>query len=153
MNKVRCAWVAAAALALASAAAAELTDADAQYYSDFGAAAKRVGKQLDKLGDLFAKASSGKNYSGDCEERAADLADAFHFLEERVPPADGITAHKDLLASSELGAQAALALAEHFDSEFGNKTKVTEALDLYEQAIAKYGDALEAAPVEVVKEP
>ena len=34
-----------------------------------------------------------------------------------------------------------------------HKSKVTEALDLYEQAIAKYADALEAAPVEVVKEP
>jgi len=146
-------WAAAATLVLAGAAAAEITDADAQYYSDFGDAAKKIGKQLDKLGDLFGKASSGKDYSGDCEDRAADLADAFHFLEERVPPADGVTAQKDLMASSELGAKAALVLAEYFDAEFTHKDKVTDALDLYEQAIAKYADALEAAPVEVLKEP
>lgn len=147
------AWAAAATLVLALAAAAEMTDADAQYYDDFGAAAKRIGKQLDKLGDLFSKASSGKDYSGECEDRAAELADTFHFLEERVPPADAITAQKDLQASSELGAKAALALADYYDAEFTHKSLVTQALDLYEQAIAKYADALEAAPVEVVKEP
>jgi len=130
-----------------------MTDADAQYCDDFGAVAMRIGKQLDKLGDLFSKASSGKDYSGECEDRAAELADTFHFLEERVPPADAITAQKDLQASSELGAKAALALADYYDAEFTHKSLVTQALDLYEQAIAKYADALEAAPVEVVKEP
>ena len=153
MVKKWLAWAAAATFVLSMAAAAEMTDADAQYYDDFGAAAKRIGKQLDKLGDLFGKASSGKDYSGDCEDQALDLADTFHFLEERVPPADGVTAQQDLMASSELGAKAALVLAEYYDAEFTHKSKVTEALDLYEQAIAKYADALEAAPVEVVKEP
>jgi hypothetical protein len=142
---------AAATFVLALTAAAEITDADAVYYDDFSAAAKRIGQQLDKLGDLFSKASSGKDYSGECEDRAAELADTFHFLEERVPPADAITAQKDLQASSELGAKAALALADYYDAEFTHKSLVTEALDLYEQAIAKYADALEAAPVEVVK--
>jgi hypothetical protein len=145
------AGVAAATFVLALTAAAEITDADAVYYDDFSAAAKRIGQQLDKLGDLFSKASSGKDYSGECEDRAAELADTFHFLEERVPPADAITAQKDLQASSELGAKAALALADYYDAEFTHKSLVTEALDLYEQAIAKYADALEAAPVEVVK--
>lgn len=153
MVKKWLAWVAAATLVLSLAAAAEITDADALYYDDFGAAAKRIGKQLDKLGDLFTKTSSGKDYSGDCEDRARDLADTFHFLEERVPPADGITAKKDLMASSELGAKAALVLAEYFDAEFTHKGKVTDALDLYEQAIAKYADALDAAPVEIVDKP
>jgi hypothetical protein len=147
------AGVAAATLVLALAAAAEMTDADAQYYSDFGAAAKRIGQQLDKLGDLFQKTSSGKNYAADCEDRAAELADTFHFLEGRVPPADAITAQKDMMASSELGAQAALALAEYFDAEFTHKGKVTAALDLYEQAIAKYAEALEAAPLEAADKP
>jgi hypothetical protein len=147
------AWVVAATFVLSMAAAAEMTDADAVYYDDFSAAAKRIGKQLDKLGDLFGKASSGKDYSGDCEDRALELADTFHFLEERVPPADGVTAQQDLMASSELGAKAALVLAEYYDAEFTHKAKVTEALDLYEQAIAKYADALEAAPVGVVKDP
>jgi hypothetical protein len=148
-------WIIVAVAALAFAAlpaAAEMSDADAQYYSDFGDAAKRVGKQLDKLGELFAKASSGRDYSADCEDRAREFADTFHFLEEKVPPADAITAQKDLMTSSELGAQAALELAEYFDAEFTHKDKVTAALDLYEQAIAKYADALEAAPVEVVKD-
>jgi hypothetical protein len=153
MNKFK--WVAiAAALALATAAtAAELTEADAQYYDDFGAAAKRIGKQLDKLGELFVKASSGKDYSIDCEDRATELADAFHFLEDRVPPADAITAQKDLMDSAELGAQAALALAEYFDAEFAHNDKKTNALDVYERAIAKYADALAAAPAEVLKSP
>ena len=153
MVKKWLAWAAAATLVLAMAAAAEMTDADALYYDDFGAAAKRIGKQLDKLGDLFSKASSGKDYSGDCEDRAADLADTFHFLEELVPTADGVTAQKDLMASSELGAKAALALADYFDAEFTHKSNVTGALDLYEQAIAKYADALDAAPVEIVDKP
>jgi hypothetical protein len=146
-------WVAvAAALALAAAAAAEISEADAQYYDDFGAAAKRIGKQLDKLGELFVKASSGKDYSIDCEDRAAELADTFHFLEDRVPPADAITAQKDLMASAEFGAQAALALAEYFDAEFTSKDKKTRALDFYEQAIGKYADALASAPPEVLKD-
>ena len=145
-------WVVvAAALALAAAAAAEISEADAQYYDDFGAAAKRIGKQLDKLGELFVKASSGKDYSIDCEDRAAELADTFHFLEDRVPPADAITAQKDLMASAEFGAQAALALAEYFDAEFTSKDKKTRALDFYEQAIGKYADALASAPPEVLK--
>ncbi len=146
--------VAAAAMAAATApAAAELTEADAQYYDDFGAAAKRIGKQLDKLGELFVKASSGKDYSLDCEDRAAELADSYHFLEDRVPPANAVTAQKDLMASAELGAQAALSLAEFFDAEFTSKDKKTRALDFYEQAITKYADALAAAPAEVLKSP
>lgn len=152
---IRIKWVAvAAALALAAAtAAAEISEADAQYYDDFGAAAKRIGKQLDKLGELFVKASSGKDYSIDCEDRAAELADTFHFLEDRVPTADAITAQKDLMASAEFGAQAALALAEYFDAEFTSKDKKTRALDVYEQAIVKYADALASAPPEVLKSP
>jgi len=146
--------VAAAALAAATApAAAEISDADAQYYDDFGAAAKRIGKQLDKLGELFVKAASGKDYSADCEDRAADLADTYHFLEDRVPSASAITAQKDLMASAELGAQAALSLAEYFDAEFAHKDKKGQALDLYEQAITKYADALAAAPPEILKSP
>ena len=144
--------VVAAALALAAAAAAaEISEADAQYYDDFSAAAKHIGKQLDKLGELFVKASSGKDYSIDCEDRAAELADTFHFLEDRVPPADAITAQKDLMASAEFGAQAALALAEYFDADFASKDEKTRALDFYEQAIVKYADALAAAPPEVLK--
>lgn len=148
-------WVVvAAALALpAAAAATEISEADAQYYDDFTAAAKRVGKQLDKLGELFVKASSGKDYSIDCEDRAAELADTFHFLEDRVPPAEAITAQKDLAASAELGAEAALSLAEYFDAEFAHKSNKASALDIYEQAIAKYADALAAAPPEVLKSP
>lgn len=131
------------------APAAEITEAEARYYDDFSAAAKRIGKQLDKLGDLFAKASSGKNYGAECEDRAADLADTYHFLEERVPPAEAVSAQRDLLASAELGAQAAQELASYFDAEFRHKDKITRALDLYEQAVGKYADALEAAPVEI----
>jgi|GEM_PF-1836701 len=146
--------VAAAALAAAaSSAAVNMSAADAQYYDDFGAAAKRIGKQLDKLGELFVKAASGKDYSVDCEDRAADLADAYHFLEDRVPPADAITAQKDLMASAELGAQAAMGLAEFFDTEFAPKDEKTRALDLYEQAVTKYADALAAAPAEVLQTP
>lgn len=148
-------WVVAAvAVAAATApAATEISEADAQYYDDFAAAAKRVGKQLDKLGELFVKASSGKDYSSDCEDRAKELADTYHFLEDRVPPADAITAQKDLMASAEFGAQAALALAEYFDADFASKDKKTRALDFYEQAIGKYADALAAAPPEVLKGP
>jgi len=146
-------WVVAAvAVAAATApAATEISEADAQYYDDFAAAAKRIGKQLDKLGELFVKASSGKDYSIDCEDRAKELADTYHFLEDRVPPADAITAQKDLMASAEFGAQAALALAEYFDADFASKDKKTRALDFYEQAIGKYADALAAAPPEVLK--
>ncbi len=144
--------VAAVAIAAATApAATEISEADAQYYDDFAAAAKRVGKQLDKLGELFVKASSGKDYSIDCEDRAKELADTYHFLEDRVPPADAITAQRDLMASAEFGAQAALALAEYFDADFASKDKKTRALDFYEQAIGKYADALAAAPTEVLK--
>ena len=57
------------------------------------------------------------------------------------------------MASAELGAQAALALAEYFDAEFTSKDKKTRALDVYEQAIVKYADALAAAPPEVLKSP
>lgn len=148
-------WLVAVAFLAAAAApaAAEISDADAQYYDDFGAAAKRIGKQLDKLGELFVKAASGKDYSGDCEDRAADLADSYHFLEDRVPPANAITAQKDLMASAELGAQAALSLAEYYDAEFAHKDKKGQALDLYEQAITKYADALAAAPSEILKSP
>ena len=149
MFKLKCIIAVAALAAVAASAAAEISEADAQYYADFGAAAKRIGKQLDKLGDLFAKASSGKDYSRDCEDRAAELADAYHFLEQRVPPADAITAQKDLMASAELGAQAALELASHFDAEFSRKDKVTRALDLYEQAVSKYADALEAVAANI----
>ncbi len=146
-------WVVAAvAVAAATApAATEISEADAQYYDDFAAAAKRIGKQLDKLGELFVKASSGKDYSIDCEDRAKELADTYHFLEDRVPPADAITAQRDLMASAEFGAQAALALAEYFDADFASKDKKTRALDFYEQAIGKYADALAAAPPEVLK--
>ena len=146
-------WVVAAvAIAAATApAATEISEADAQYYDDFAAAAKRVGKQLDKLGELFVKASSGKDYSIDCEDRAKELADTYHFLEDRVPPAEAITAQKDLMASAEFGAQAALALAEYFDADFASKDRKTRALDFYEQAIGKYADALAAAPPEVLK--
>ena len=146
-------WVVAAvAVAAATApAATEISEADAQYYDDFTAAAKRIGKQLDKLGELFVKASSGKDYSIDCEDRAKELADTYHFLEDRVPPADAITAQRDLMASAEFGAQAALALAEYFDADFASKDKKTRALDFYEQAIGKYADALAAAPAEVLK--
>jgi hypothetical protein len=148
-------WLVAAAVvaAAAASAAADLTEADAQYYNDFGDAAKRIGKQLDKLGELFVKASSGKDYSLDCEDRATELADAYHFLENRVPPADAVTAQKDLMSSADLGAQAALGLAEFFDAEFTSKEKKTRALDFYEQAVAKYADALAAAPAEVLKNP
>jgi hypothetical protein len=148
-------WVVAAvAVAAATApAATEISEADAQYYDDFAAAAKRIGKQLDKLGELFVKASSGKDYSIDCEDRAAELADTYHFLEDRVPPADAITAQRDLMASAEFGAQAAGALAEYFDADFASKDKKTRALDFYEQAIGKYADALAAAPAEVLKGP
>ncbi len=148
-------WVVAAvAVAAATApAATEISEADAQYYDDFAAAAKRIGKQLDKLGELFVKASSGKDYSIDCEDRAKELADTYHFLEDRVPPADAITAQRDLMASAEFGAQAAGALAEYFDADFASKDKKTRALDFYEQAIGKYADALAAAPAEVIKGP
>ncbi|UCH79427.1 MAG: hypothetical protein JSU81_05605 [Candidatus Coatesbacteria bacterium] len=132
-----------------TAPAPEKTEAEANYYDDFSAAAKRIGKQLDKLGDLFAKASSGKNYGAECEDRAADLADTYHFLEEHVPPAEAVSAQRDLLASAELGAQAAQELAAYFDAEFRHKDLITRALDLYEQAVGKYADALEAAPVEM----
>jgi hypothetical protein len=146
-------WVVAAVAAAAAAApaATEISEADAQYYEDFTAAAKRIGKQLDKLGELFVKTSSGKDYSIDCEDRAAELADTYHFLEDRVPPADAITAQKDLMACADLGAQAALALAEYFDVDFASKTKKTQALDFYEQAIGKYADALAAAPPGVLE--
>jgi hypothetical protein len=151
---IRMEWVVvAAALVVAAPAAADISEADAQYYDDFGAAAKRIGKQLDKLGELFVKASSGKDYSIDCEDRAAELADTFHFLEDRVPPADAVTAQKDLMASAELGAQAALALAEYFDAEFTSKDKKIRALDAYEKAVGKYADALAAAPPEVLQSP
>lgn len=149
MFKLKCIIALAAFGAIAASAAAEISEADAQYYADFGAAAKRIGKQLDKLGDLFAKASSGKDYSRDCEDRATELADAYHFLEQRVPPADAITAQKDLMASAEIGARAALELASHFDAEFTHKDKVTRALDFYEQAVSKYADALEAAAAKI----
>ena len=144
--------VAAVAIAAATApAATEISEADAQYYDDFAAAAKRIGKQLDKLGELCVRASSGKDFSIACEDRAKELADTYHFLEDRVPPADAITAQRDLMASAEFGAQAALALAEYFDADFASKDKKTRALDFYEQAIGKYADALAAAPPEVLK--
>ncbi len=144
----------AAALALllgAAVAAGGVSEAEARYYDDFAATAKRVGHQLDKVGDLFNKTAAGKDYSVDCEDRAADLADAYHFLEEKVPPGDAVTAQKDLMASAELGAQAAMELASYFDAEFTHKDKITRALEFYERAVAKYADALAAAPPTVVK--
>lgn len=139
--------IATLAAAIATSAAAELTTADAQYYADFAAAAKRIGKQLDKLADLIAATSSGKNYAADCEDRAREFADAYHFLEERVPPAEAVTPHKDLMASAEFGAQAASELGTYYDAEFRHKEKVTKVLDLYEKAVTKYADALAATPL------
>ncbi len=132
-----------------AAPAAALSDADVQYYADFASAAKRVGGQLDKLGDLLAKTAAGKDYSSDCEDRAREFADAYHFLETLVPPGDALTAHKGLMASAELGSQSSLELASYFDAEFKHKEKVTKALDLYDHAVTKYADALGATPVDL----
>ena len=123
----------------------EITPADAQYYADYANAAKTVGKQLDRLGDLFAKTTSGKSYMAECEDRAADLSDVYHTLEEMVPPADNISSHKDLMASAEAGSQAALELASYYKDEFAHKDKVDRAMGFYESAVGKYDTALATA--------
>jgi hypothetical protein len=134
-----------AACAATLAAAEELTPADAQYYADYADAAKKAGKQLERLGDLFAKASSGKSYKVECEDRAADLSDIYHALEEMVPTADDLTAHKDLMASAEAGSQAALELASYFKDEFAHKEKMERAMGFYETAVGKYDAAMATA--------
>ena len=135
--------------AAVAATAAEITPADAAYYADFADIAKNVGKDLDRLGDLFAKANSGKSYSAECEDRASDLGDAYHKLEEKVPPADAVEAHKALMTSTESGAQASLELAGYYKDTLKKKEKLDQALATYEAAIGKYSDAMSAAPVGV----
>jgi predicted lipid-binding transport protein (Tim44 family) len=153
MRKVnRCFVAALLAMALAAPALA-LSEADARYYDDFTATAKRIGKQLDKLGELFNRTSAGKDYSADCEDRARELADSYHSLEEAVPPGEAVTAQRDLMASAEAGAAAALELASYYDAEFTHKEKVTKALEHYEKAVDKYAEALAAAPAAVVSSP
>lgn len=134
-----------AACAATLALGDELTPADAQYYADYANAAKKVGKQLDRLGELFAKATSGKSYMAECENRAADLSELYHKLEAMVPPADNITSQKELMASAEAGSQAALELASYYKDEFAHKDKMDRALGFYENAVGKYDAALATA--------
>jgi len=149
MNATRILSAAALGLTLLGAAARadDVSAADVQYYADFADAAKRIGSQLDKLGELLSKAAPGKDYSANCEDRAKDLADVYHFLEERVPPGDAVTAHKDLMSSADTGALAAIELAAYFDAEFRHKDRLNRALDLYDQAVTKYAGALEEMPL------
>lgn len=136
-----------AATPAAPTASAGLTEADAKYYGDFASDAKDIGKILDRLGELIAKASSGKSYAAECEDKAAALADRYHDLETRVPPAEGLTAHKDLMTSAEFGADAALELASYYKAEFEHKEKLNKAMELYEQAVNKYTAAMAATPI------
>jgi len=146
MKTKRVRLIVAATLWVVTTAAAQVGEGEAKYYADFSAAAKTVGKELNRLGDYLAKTNVGRNYSGECKKSSAKLAAVYHDMETMVPPGDAVKSHRALMESAELGARVATELVSFFDAQFEKPELVATATDLYEQAVDKYALALGGMP-------
>lgn len=149
--KTKLLFLTAAAL-LSTSAAGQVGEGEAQYYADFAAAAKKVSKELNRLGDYLAKVNVGRNYSGECKKTSAKLAAVYHDMETMVPPGEAVDAHRALMESAELGARVANELVAYFDAEFEKPERVATATDLYAQAVDKYALAVGEIPSPQEKE-